>query len=125
MPLEQLPPSLREEVLDAIQIKLRDPEFLIQFHEGDIRTVVSAWPVKDLSRTFFSISDILSFADFDYLLDFLDLLKGENISVVFRSFLRHGLSREQIKTLQTRFKQVADVSSMDQTQMYSVYQVHI
>ena len=125
MPLEQLPPSLREEVLRAILLKLREPGFLLQFHEGDLKTTVASWPSQNFSRTFFSISDILSFADFDYLLEFLELLNGEKIAVVFRSFLRHGVSREQMETLKTRFKGVADISHKDQTRMYKIYHVQI
>ena len=123
MPSEQLPPSLRKEVLEGILLKLREPGFLLQFHEGDLKATVAAWPMQDFSRTFFSISDILSFADFDYLLEFLELLNGEEIAVVFRSFLRHGLSRVQMETLENRFKRVADISQKDQSRMYSVYHV--
>ena len=47
MPLDQLPPSLREEVLKAILLKLREPGFLLQFHEGDLKTTVATWPSQD------------------------------------------------------------------------------
>lgn len=125
MPLEQLPPSLRGEVLQAIRRKVGEPGSLLRFHEGDLKTIVAKWPGGDFSRTFFSISDILSFADFDYLCEFLGLLNGENVAVVFRSFLRHGISQEQMENLQNRFKGVADISDQDKTKMYKVYHVQI
>ena len=121
MPRENLPPSLREEVLDAILRRLYDPRFVLKLHAGDLNTLIANWPDQDFSRTFFSVSDILSFADFNYLLRFLELLKGEGIAVVFRSFLRHRVSEAQLVLLRDRVKSVTDVSHRDQTRMYKVY----
>ncbi len=125
MPADHLPPSLREEVLNAVRRKFSDPEFLFQFHEGDLKATVAAWPKRDFSRTFFSVSDILSFVDFNYLMSIFEMLDGENISVVFRSFLSNRVTPQQIEVLESRFKKVADVSRRDQTRMYTVYHVQI
>lgn len=125
LPREHLPPSIREEVLDAILLRLSDPGFVLKLHTGDLKTLIANWPDRDFSRTYFSVSDILSFTDFNYLLGFLELLKGEGIAVVFRSFLRHEVSQTQLMLLRGHVKSVTDVSHRDQTRMYKVYHVQI
>jgi S-adenosylmethionine:diacylglycerol 3-amino-3-carboxypropyl transferase len=122
---DRLPPSLREDVLSAVQKRLQQPGLRIRFHEGDLKALLADWPRHDFSRTFFSLSDILSFADFGYLLALLQLLKGADISVVFRSFLRHGLTPRQLHVLRTRFKAVDDISHRDATGFYRIHHVQI
>jgi len=125
LPSNQLPPSVRPEVLTRILEKKVSASRSVHFHTGDLIEVIEGWDEDDHSDTIFLLSDILSFTDFEYLLRFCRLLSGDNIAVVFRSFLRHTVSQTQLSALRTEFRSVVDISEADRTLMYRVYHIEI
>jgi len=117
-----LPSSLRPEVLDKIKQKLIRKETEIIYLTGDLETVIKENAGNLENNTFFSFSDILSFNNFQYLMNIFTYLKSTcltGLSGVFRSFLRNSINPGDIP--EGLLQSVSDLSGKELTNMYKVY----
>ncbi len=122
---DAMPPSVRPNVLERCRESLASGETIVRLHTGDLLAVLRTVDPDDLSDAFFSLSDLLSFADFSYLLELIDLLTGRNNTLVIRSFLRNPLSPGQLRQLDERCKTVIDRSESESTRMYRVHELQV
>ncbi len=118
-----LPPSVRPDILRRCHESLARGEIDVRLSTGDLLTVLRTLDPDDLSDAFFSLSDILSFADFSYVQELLNLLGDRNNTLVIRSFLRNPLSSRQLHQLGERCTDVIDWSGHESTRMYRVHEL--
>ncbi|MHA4842912.1 DUF3419 family protein [Flavitalea antarctica] len=116
---EELPPSLQKNVLADIRERLLNREITITYHVEDLLEFLRRKEHETEGPVFYSISDILSFADFDYLHEIVKTTAANENLVVGRSFLRHRLSQDQLDMLD----QYGTVSMHDEEESTGMYQV--
>lgn len=112
-----LPPSLREDVLGRIQQRLINKKVSVEFYQSDLLQFLKRMPKS--SKVFYSLSDILSFADFNYLQQVLDESRGEENLVVTRSFLRNRITGQQFAQL-SHYGALTEYGEKESTGMYQV-----
>ena len=122
---DAMPPSVRPDVLRRCRESIAAGETTVHLQTGDLLTVLRTLDADDLSDAFFSLSDLLSFADFSYLLDLIDLLAGSNSTLVIRSFLRNPLTPDQLRQLEEYCRRVVDWSDRESTGMYRVHELRL
>lgn len=115
-----LPPSLQEDVLTGIQNRLLHKELILQYQTADLFQAVkkNRWQF-----CFFSVSDILSFADFFYLQKLVSTCAGRGNILVGRSFLRNRLTEPQLEILQ-EYGKLTLYDAEESTGMYQVFSIH-
>ena len=120
MPAPDLPPSLQEQVLTAIKERLQDGTIQCSYVKADILDYVKR---STKQACFFSLSDILSFADFGYLQNLVSACAGHGNTVVGRSFLRNRLTQSQLTILGNQGKLTVH-DNEDSTGMYQVFSLN-
>ncbi|MGZ3846584.1 MAG: DUF3419 family protein [Flavisolibacter sp.] len=116
---EDLPPSLRHEVLDAIKERLIRDDLQIDFYPVDLLEFLKT-ERQDPGQTFYSLSDILSFADFNYLEEVVQRTAVHGNIIMGRSFLRNRLTVRQLEALKI-YGTVQVHSEQESTGMYQVF----
>lgn len=123
MPPGQWPPSLQPQILKRIKSRLESDQLNIHYKCGDL---LSLWQrlSLELDSCFFSLSDLLSFVNFDYIKSFFLLANQSQESrhcFVLRSFLRNDLKEEEWQWLDNYFTNISDLSDSERTGMYKIY----
>ena len=110
-----------------IQIILQE-KFSIHFHGDDLLVSLKHLPFEGEKARFFSLSDILSFADKEYLKAVFLLIKGLKRgynTLIFRTFVRNRLTTDDLKPLQDEFGLITDLSKNERTHFYQVFQIDL
>ena len=116
-----LPPSLQKNILAAIKQRLLNEEIVISYHVSDFMEFLSHSKELPNQDVFYSISDILSFVDFKYLLEIIKRISSTGNIVVGRSFLRNRLTLDQLNELRL----LGDVRLYDDEESTGMYQVFL
>lgn len=121
MKQSDLPLSLQEKHLNTIRERLKTGQLVIKYHESDLLEHVRRTENVSGERTFYSVSDILSFEDHEYLDKLINsCLKSPGDQVIFRSFLRNRLSPLELQQLTASYHEVKILDAKDSTGMYQV-----
>lgn len=120
---EALPPSIRPDLLPHYRSALAEGRVSISLQHGDLLEELQALDADLLSNALFSVSDLLSFCDFSYVRELLDLLDGRRSTVVMRSFLRNRLTPAQREYLRGRCAKYVDRTDRESTRMYEVHEL--
>lgn len=115
-----LPLSLQKEVLQRIKQRLALSRLRIHFHHSDLLNFVEK-KVAGAQQVFYSLSDILSFEEPDYLQQLLDNTIGEGNTVVWRAFLRNRADSMEKTRLNRRYPGVQENTEEESTGMYQVF----
>jgi S-adenosylmethionine:diacylglycerol 3-amino-3-carboxypropyl transferase len=115
-----LPPSLKEDVLHRIKSRLLSGRLNVQYYHSDLLPFLRDLPPAN-SKVFYSLSDILSFADFNYLQQVLEVIGNHECLIVSRSFLRNRLNSRQLEVI-SQYGQLDQ--HPDSTGMYQVVSIH-
>jgi len=115
-----LPPSVRQAVLSEVKSNLLLTSITIQYHHVDVLRFITqnTWGLTE--PVFYSLSDILSFEDTDYLYQLIDKLTNQEHVLVWRTFLRNRM----VGCWQDRLpgnNSVRDHTSDESTGMYQVF----
>lgn len=119
---DDLPPSLKQEVLRKIQERLAGERPELVYVNSDLRGALQKNTIKVTQNTFFSMSDILSFEEPSYVGDIIRQLQAsghKGLGGVFRTFLRNEINQEVFASIVDT--ELEDLSSMDRSNMYKVY----
>ena len=119
---QDLPPSLQEEILLAIKRRLMNQDISIEYHKVDLLEYIDANREALNGPVFYSLSDILSFADNGYLQQLMERTAVHKSIIVARSFLRNRLSPKQLDNLRS-YGQVKTYDEEESTNMYQVFSV--
>jgi hypothetical protein len=114
-----LPPSLREDVLRRIQSRLLSGELNVRCYHSDLLEFLRHLSAEN-SKVFYSLSDLLSFADFHYLQQVLAIIGNHGNLIVSRSFLRNRLNSRQLDEI-SQYGQLEQ--HPDSTGMYQVVSI--
>ncbi|MEM9920157.1 MAG: DUF3419 family protein [Bacteroidota bacterium] len=125
MDARSLPPSLTTKVLDDTKERLGN-QISLRYLCDDFKEAVNQLEFPKHSRIFFSLSDMLSFTQFEYLKEVVAHLKAqgyENIQMVIRSFLRNRMGAEKLQELRRLGVELTDHSEEERSKMYKVYSI--
>ena len=128
MPEIFLPPSFQPEVLTRVKAALMEEKLKMHYHCDDLLAVINDLRFESNKGCFFSFSDVLSFADMEYLRQVVRSIPAhKNLSntLVFRSFIRNRLTAFEIQDLQKEFEQVSDLSNEERTRFYQVFKIEL
>ena len=117
---ENLPPSLRKEVLKSVKERLGSGSIILHFHHADLLQFVGNG-AESTHGVFYSISDILSFEGHDYLQKLLNKTGGAGNLVVWRTFLRNRIDGDFENVLKTKYHGLTSYTSSESTGMYQVF----
>lgn len=118
-----IPPSMNTKVLEKVKMKLEEKDLEIYFHQEDMLEFCKGFEFDQTGHCFFSLSDILSFIDLDYIKELLGQINQKTInssSIVLRAFLRNRIEISQLNDLSFEFGPVVDLTEQEQTGMYQV-----
>ena len=124
LPAASYPPSLQPGILARIKEALNENRIVISFHHGDWLQYFRRLDQRMNQPAFFSLSDLLTYEDFDYLKGFLDVLRRFSNGphrAVFRTFTRNALNEAQARWLASISPCFEDHSLEEMTGMYRVY----
>lgn len=128
MPAKNLPPSFQRAVLTRVKESLQLGKLKMHYHCDDLLDTLKELKFESKESRFFSVSDIMSFADMSYLnaviLRISKIQNGSN-TLVFRSFVRHRLKAIDLLTLRDLFGKVTDLSRTDRTHFYQTIQIDL
>jgi S-adenosylmethionine:diacylglycerol 3-amino-3-carboxypropyl transferase len=128
MPEAFLPPSFQQPVLQRIKTALRQDQLKVIYHYGDALSLLETFHYEPMASRFFSFSDLLSFANMDYmdtLIKLVTRIKNGSNTLVFRAFVRNRLKKDQIIGLQHKYGKVVDLTAEERTHFYQVFEVNI
>ncbi|HSU51901.1 MAG TPA: DUF3419 family protein [Segetibacter sp.] len=120
---EHLPPSLQRKVLRRIQERLQAKDLVIDYYAKDLLAFAKAQSIT--GPAFYSLSDILSFQDQQYLNELLEKIAIPGSIVIVRSFLRNRLTAIELNELATRYGKVVTHDEQESTGMYQVFSVMV
>jgi len=116
-----LPPSLQEKILFNIRERLINNKLMVNYHQADILEYVGNSKNNPAERTFYSLSDILSFEDHNYLQKLIEsCLQTSGSQIIFRSFLKNRLTYEQVQHLIEAHRNVKMLDAQESSGMYQV-----
>jgi S-adenosylmethionine:diacylglycerol 3-amino-3-carboxypropyl transferase len=118
---EYLPPSFQPEVLSRIQKRLRTKDLAVDYYLNDLLAFTQLQLIT--APAFYSVSDILSFEEPEYLSRLLQVIAVPGSIVVCRTFLRNRLTPFQLSELAARYGKVETHHQQDSTGMYQVFSV--
>jgi len=128
MPEKHMPPSFQYEVLTQIKEFLQERRIEIKYYNQDVLTFGKTFDFTQCGNSFFSISDILSFDNLEYIKEFFKAIKDRSRSssiLVLRAFIRNRMSENQIRELKKEFGAVKDLSHLENTKMYQVFEMNL
>jgi hypothetical protein len=113
-------------VIENIKNKLNLGQIKIDYVHMDLLRYVNLDQIQYPESVFYSISDILSFEDINYLKTFLNLLNdGGRSYIVWRSFVRNIMTAEDVGDMQSNFGNIDEIHQYDSTGMYRIYGLNI
>lgn len=126
---ENIPPSLQKDTLNKIKKRITASNIFILYHHTDLLSFVNE--KKDILQMqppiFYSLSDILSFENFNYLQQLIDKVTfHDNTTLVWRTFLRNRInvnSALQFPVVTTC--KLQEHTSEESTRMYQVFSYQI
>jgi len=119
-----LPPSLKEQNLNTIKERLVDGQLKINYVQADLLDYVQNLEGVPDEKTFYSISDILSFEDQKYLKKLITrCLQNKGNLIVIRSFLRNRLSPGQLHELSEKYGGIAIMDAKESSGMYQIISI--
>jgi len=121
MKAEALPPSLQTQILGDIKAAL-NTDLSINYYTGDLKEEIAKEQLY-FDNCFYSVSDILSFVDFDYVINLLENIKKagkSNVHLVLRSFLRGRIEAKQLEKIKEYVREVTDLSDRDYSGNYQL-----
>ncbi|MBT8191586.1 MAG: BtaA family protein, partial [Bacteroidia bacterium] len=121
-----LPPSFDMKVLQVVKDAMNTNKIAVHFHCDDYMNVIRSFDSQRSGQTFHATSDILSFVDFQYLTQVLDYLRNKSdahFTMILRAFVRNQLDDRAIEFLKRKNLKIVDVSSLDKTNMYQLFQI--
>lgn len=127
MPAEDLPISLQINHLQNIKNSINNNKLNIHYATGDLKTVIEAQQLY-FDDCLYSVSDMLSFVDFDYLEQLVAGIRASGKTkthLVCRSFLRGRLQATQLDRLRSLVLQVNDSSEADRSGNYQIIHLQI
>jgi S-adenosylmethionine:diacylglycerol 3-amino-3-carboxypropyl transferase len=126
MPEEHLPPSLNKEVLKNIKNMLQANRFEINYYEQDMLTFAKSFDFTQCGNPFYSLSDILSFVNLDYIKLLFKTIQSRShklSAAVLRAFIRNRISEDQVLELQKEYGRIENLCNEENTKMYQVYKM--
>ena len=119
-----LPPSLQKSVLQKVKQRLISSEIKVHYHHTDILTFAKNSNLKQQQPVFYSLSDILSFENPDYLNELLTKISDPGNTIVWRAFLRNRFNGNANRDpAGSRYDNLVDHSSTESTRMYQVFSI--
>jgi S-adenosylmethionine:diacylglycerol 3-amino-3-carboxypropyl transferase len=128
MPKEHLPSSFNYEALNKIKNILQGGRLEIHYYNQDILAFGNSFDFTQCGKSFYSLSDILSFVNLDYIKQLIKTIRDRshsNSTIVLRTFIRNRMSEDQLKKLEKDFGAVKDLSHLENTKMYQVYEMYL
>ena len=128
MPKEYLPPSFNYEVLNKTKNLLQEGNLEIHYYNQDMLAFGKTFDFTQCGKCFYSLSDILSFVDLDYIKQLFKTIQDRSQSgstMVLRAFIRNRVSEDQLTELEMEFGAVKDLSHLENTKMYQVYKIDL
>lgn len=119
---EDLPPSLQKDVLSGIKQRLVQKGVEVEYHPIDLLKYMESKAAIAEEAVFYSLSDILSFEDINYLHKLICRMAFSANIIVGRSFLRNRLSNSQQLELRA-YGQVFLHDEQESTGMYQVFSI--
>ncbi len=116
------PPSLCKQVLEKIKLRLEDVQLDIQYLHKDLLEAAVIFHDHTSKAVFYSLSDIMSFEDHDYLKKLiLNIHKNQDhYSIIIRAFVRNRIHKAYLSELKNDGPEVVDLSHHEKTNMYQV-----
>lgn len=116
-----LPPSLNRLVLSRVKQRLNEQSIQIHYQETDMLSCC-----KKLQSTsqpvFYSVSDLLSFVDHNYMNALLEVISKPGNMIVWRAFLRNRNYQDKLLTRSLASEQeINSYSESESTGMYQVF----
>jgi S-adenosylmethionine-diacylglycerol 3-amino-3-carboxypropyl transferase len=116
---KELPPSLQKQFLGVIKDRLSNHTIEIKYFVADLLHFLKHQKETE-DPVFYSISDILSFCDFDYLHSIIKKTAVNENCIVGRSFLRNRLTTPDLSLL-NRYGKLCVHDDEDSTGMYQIF----
>lgn len=113
-----LPPSLQKQVLTNIKERLDKHVLTIHYHPTDLLDFASSCKTEANKSVFYSLSDLLSFENYDYLLRVFNRISEPGAVIVWRSFLRNRLTLSD--TFAKNLNGNLHLHAAESTRMYQV-----
>lgn len=123
MPLYALPPTLQTPVLQQIKTRLREKKISLHYSKTDILSFVQTYAPANTGAVFYSLSDIPSFVDMDYMKNLLQHINLPGNAIVWRTFLRNRFHKTSELQNFYSIGQLEDHSHKESTLMYQVISV--
>jgi len=120
MESEDTPPSLQKEVLKKIKSRISSPFLSIHYHHDDVSGFINTHKSTFQGPVFYSLSDILSFENIDYLKQVAEQIKTHDHTLVWRTFLRNRIEKYNILNFLDH-NDTRDHSLDESTRMYQVF----
>lgn len=115
-----IPPSLQKAVLEKVKSRIASSSLSIHYHHADVLGFISARKALLEEPVFYSLSDILSFENGDYLKQISVQLKTQRHTLVWRTFLRNRMEKGRIHNFPGH-NATQDHSKEESTRMYQVF----
>ena len=115
-----VPPSLQREVLEKIKSRIAAASLTIHYHHADVLGFIQANKSALQEPVFYSLSDILSFENADYLKQVSAQIKTQGHTLVWRTFLRNRIEEDRIPNFLDH-SNIAGHSMDECTRMYQVF----
>jgi len=120
---DDLPPSLQMHVLQSIRQRLINGSLNIHYHHTDLLSFIKKEKAKLPQPVFYSVSDVLSFENHEYMHQVLDNAAGNGNRIVWRAFLRNRIVNPGQVTQITNKESFTDLTEKESTRMYQVFSV--
>ncbi|MBO9611329.1 MAG: DUF3419 family protein [Dyadobacter sp.] len=120
MLLTDLPPSLQKAVLEKIKSRMASSSLSIHYHHADVSGFIHSHKGTLEEPVFYSLSDILSFENSDYLKQVSEQVKVQEHTLTWRTFLRNRIDKEGLSSFLDR-NNIENHSMEESTKMYQVF----
>lgn len=114
------PPSLQNHVLEKAKSRLSSSRLAVHYHTHDLLSFVQTYKDHFSTPVFYSLSDMLSFENTDYLRDVSALLQSQRHTIVWRTFLRNRADKNSFCQV-LGIKQLDEHTADESTGMYQVF----
>lgn len=121
MDTDELPPSLQKENLQKIKDKLVNGTIDIHYNHTDILSYLNNYQSFKGSSVLYSLSDILSFENYNYISSVIDKLSHSENIIIWRSFLRNRDALNELNIPLELYRKVQSLTESESTGMYQVY----
>lgn len=115
-----IPPSLQRDILEKIKSRMASASLTIHYHHADVLSFVQSNKGTLQEPVFYSLSDILSFENADYLKQVSEQINTQGHTLVWRTFLRNRIEKDRIRNFLDH-NHIEDHSMDECTKMYQVF----